>query len=608
MNRKIKQTYHFFINHGLDLLKWRKINMDVLFIVNDNQCEVMIPKKPNVYVLKRNYNGEYDIGSYRIGINYFENKYKKKFYNMYDYLFIMNCGVLGPFFESNRKNHWIDPFLNKLIKENSVICSPVINFLNNTDAGGPGPRCQTYCSMIKITPFTYKLLLNTKISNLADGTVNKNYKRENDFILKKHNKHYNTILIGEYGLTRIFLKNKLKISCLIYDNLNYFDNKVWNKYPHRVDRSERYKEEFLNKAVFIKNNWVINSKLRDSYPVLYNRSISYVNQKFNMKNIFNEYKYKKNYELLKINNDGKINNQDTTWTNKKDFYKKFGHSEEHILWPKQKENNRACVLYAHYDKDNIVKDYVIQGLKTLMILDYDIIFCTTSSTIKNVDLPFKVKYFQNHKNISSGNDLLVWSKILQNNNLEKYDWILLANDSILLPIHGIENMKISINGMREKNDFWGLYLSNEFNVHLCSCFIEYNKKCINHLKNFYKINIPKCNRTLDIITKIETKQTLYLSQRKLKYNGIVRYDQLIPVRCIMFHPINTHKYMNNKKCFGFKWKYLCNYINYSKLNNPFLNYLLRYIKISKHYIPEIRSYKWKTVFLSKTPNNNIKKK
>ena len=64
--------------------------------------------------------------------------------------------------------------------------------------------------MIKITPFTYKLLLNTKISNLADGTVNKNYKRENDFILKKHNKHYNTILIGEYGLTRIFLKNKLK--------------------------------------------------------------------------------------------------------------------------------------------------------------------------------------------------------------------------------------------------------------------------------------------------------------------------------------------------------------------------------------------------------------
>jgi hypothetical protein len=83
-------------------------------------------------------------------------------------------------------------------KENSAICSPVINFLKSNDAGGPGPRCQSYCSLIKINKNIYNLLLHTKISNLSEGTNNKNVPLHSHFVLTHHKKHHNIILIGEY--------------------------------------------------------------------------------------------------------------------------------------------------------------------------------------------------------------------------------------------------------------------------------------------------------------------------------------------------------------------------------------------------------------------------
>ena len=97
-----------------------------------------------------------DIGSFRQGIEYMERKYEKPFYEKFDYLFILNSSATGPIARTKVLIFiGFDPFIEKMEIENSVICSPVINFLKKDDAGGPGPRCQTYCSMIKMNQEVY---------------------------------------------------------------------------------------------------------------------------------------------------------------------------------------------------------------------------------------------------------------------------------------------------------------------------------------------------------------------------------------------------------------------------------------------------------------------
>lgn len=572
-NRHKNQTnLAFFIKYGLDKSRWKDIDTTTLFVINGRQCEVSIPERDDIIVWRRDYQGEYDIGSYRLGIEYVEKKkYNKKFHNIFTHLFIMNAGVFGPIYGCKPKTHWLDPFLNKMEKENSAICSPVINFLKSNDAGGPGPRCQSYCSLIKINKNIYNLLLHTKISNLSEGTNNKNFPLHSHFVLTHHKKHHNIILIGEYGMTRILLNNGYNISCLIYDNIDYHNKHLVSKYSHRLDRFDDYKHEYFNKAIFIKNNWLVNDTIKDSLPVMYNETINYLNQKINYKNIYNNLKIEYDYGFLKIHPNITFtkNSKKLVTKNKIDSYKTFGVSEEIVLWPKQNNNNKSLVIYCHYDKDNILKDYVIHSLKTLIILGYDIIFCTANSDIKNVDLPFTIHYYKNSK---KDDYLFMFWDVLKNIEIKKYTWVTLLNDSIILPIHGIDNMKKTITKYRENNEIWGLYLFNKSKMSICSGHIEFNISCILKIKNIQNTNLKSTNTIIEKIVE-------HISLEDYKYDGVVNYTQLsIPVNHsdIEIETVNIDKYITNQDVFGIK---LSNDIVNNKFDNHYLNYLMRFFKI-----------------------------
>ena len=182
-------------------------------------------------------------------------------------------------------------------------------------------------------------------------------------------------------------------------------------------------------------------------------------------------------------------------------------------------------------------------------------------------------------------------RVLISENLNKYNWITYINDSILLPIHGINNMKNTINKYRLNNDIWGLYLSNEYEIHICSCHLEFNKKCLPILIHFFneKMNI-KFKNTNDFIQKIEIQIIKYLYNFNIKYDGVVKYNQLSECNSIMFNPNNIYKYLSRTDVFGIKWKYLGNYMDLDKLNNPNLNYLMRYLKLGGGIIPDIPNY------------------
>ena len=55
-----------------------------------------------------------------------------------------------------------------------------------------------------------------------------------------------------------------------------------------------------------------------------------------------------------------------------DFYKLYGYAEEIITFPEQKINNKSVAIYHYYDSHNIIKDYVIQTLKCLIVSRCDI--------------------------------------------------------------------------------------------------------------------------------------------------------------------------------------------------------------------------------------------
>ena len=165
-----------------------------------------------------------------------------------------------------------------------------------------------------------------------------------------------------------------------------------------------------------------------------------------------------------------------------------------------------------------------------------------------------------------------------------YEWILLLNDSILFPIHGIIPFQNTINEMRKDVDFWGHWYSNEINLHLIGTPIEINKNIIQDVIHFISKNISISFNRLDYIYNIETKFTIYLINKGYKYNTVVNYKDLnypINTICPIFNPNITEQWIHSPKTFAIKWKYMISYLNENILPKE-LNYLTRFLYYGSH--------------------------
>ena len=566
----------FFIKYGLDQSRWRNMNVTTLLIINGQRCEVLIPEHPDINVLKQDncsdWEGWYD------GIKYFETKYNKPIHETFTHLCLMNASCFGPVYEDGINMHWLDPFFTKLKTDNSIICSPCSNILPSTDLGGPGKRVVPHFSLIQLDEQIINLLINTKIYSYLNNTEGGWY---NTILGHKPNK-IDAVLTGEYGLSKIFLDNNYNISSLVTGN-NHNRIDFYNENNH-----------ILKNSIFIKNVWRWEGN-NASQPVLYNFCNNFMQKKLNYFNEFENYTHVNNYEPLNKNNGKMIisynlpikEGESTYWNSNKDFYNKFGYAEQPIIFPTKKTNNKNAVIYCHYDQDNIIKDYVINSLIILMILNYDIIFYTASEIIDNINvdrLPFNINYI---KNIGAGTDWYMWLSGLE--KCENYERILLINDSLILGINGIENMRNSIQKMRNKNfDLWGHWSSNEINYHYIGSPIEI-KQCVrNDLILFIKNNAPQCNNGWDFIINIETKMIEYFKNNGYTTGVIFEEEYILRecknrnFSCPSHNPSLLRFWINNEDAFAIKWKYVLPYILFKNITNPFFNYQLKYLHTAEY--------------------------
>lgn len=583
--QKNQTNLAFFLKYGLNEKLWCNLNIETLFVINGHQCEVVIPTKPNIFVLKQDNCSDFE-GWYN-GIKYLENKKSIPIWEQYDYLCFINAGALGPIYENNVDDHWLHPFYNKMVKDNAVMCGSAMSFLPKSNPGGEGPKIVSIFCLVRCTEKIINILTTQKITCTDTTSINTKYE---SLMIKLHKTNCNTvlgakfdkndaILTGEYGLSRILLKNGFRITSLLYD-FDCHDPNNWS--VNNFTEPDRYMS-FNGKnipfsTIFIKNVWRIPNGGYASLPVLYNECMTYIYSKLNMKSIWNDYNktITYNYDLLNKNTH-------SSWSNKKEFYEKYGYAEEVILFIKPSKKYSGCLIYAHYDKDNIIKDYVIQAINTFIYLGYDIIFVTASPHIINVDaLPCKFFYI-NNKGAGTYWDVYLFGCQYILKKKIVYDYIFLLNDSLILPINGIKNFEKTIKLMRSSSDFWGHWASNEIQWHIISALFEFKYKMIKDIVKFMENNIFVCKNKGDYIHKCEVKFSQYLVDKGYTANTVIKSNNYFNLNCTcpVFNPQNIGQWIKNPRSFAIKWKYTISYIN-KNMVTPEMNYLMRFLYYGKY--------------------------
>ena len=135
-------------------------------------------------------------------------------------------------------------------------------------------------------------------------------------------------------------------------------------------------------------------------------------------------------------------------------------------------------LFAHYDRDNRVDDYVIYYLKSLRESGAEILFISSAEGMGEEELERVAPYCREmivRRNI--GYDFGSWKCGLDlcRGELENYGTLLLCNDSVYAPLFGWEKLFEAMEG-REECDFWGITDNYHKSWHLQSYFLAFSRE------------------------------------------------------------------------------------------------------------------------------------
>lgn len=178
------------------------------------------------------------------------------------------------------------------------------------------------------------------------------------------------------------------------------------------------------------------------------------------------------------------------------------------------------IIFSHYDKDNIIDDYVVHYLKELKKLKCDILFVSTSEnmikseTNKISSLCFQVIIKQN-----IGYDFGSWRTGIEImfNKLDQYGQLILCNDSVYTPLFDLNDMFKQMEG---KFDFWGITDNYQNKHHIQSYFMVFSKKIFQekYFSDFWK-NIKVFKYKESIIRNYEIGLTKLIRNKRHSYGA-----------------------------------------------------------------------------------------
>lgn len=230
---------------------------------------------------------------------------------------------------------------------------------------------------------------------------------------------------------------------------------------------------------------------------------------------------------------------------------------------------KRLAIFAHYDKDNIIDDYVIYYLKELKKSFETIIFVSDTDLEKEeIDkISNIVDYVQayHHGEYDFGSYKYGYFIARKNNLLMDTDELLLCNDSVYGPVCSISSILDKMSNF--DCDFWGMYenkhgLYGKIEPHLQSWFLMMKKQVFLSDKfDDFMCKITKKDDKCDIIQDYEigftTEMSKFFSYFSLysseQSNAVVNAARLLLKKGFPFikvvvgkkYILNLHKYVND---------------------------------------------------------------
>ena len=170
----------YFIQFELDL---DFPSRDYLIVIN-GKCSLSLPRRSNIRVIYRDNTG-FDLGAHGEALRGVNR-------GRYEYFILMNAGVLGPC--TDYGVDWLPRVVKKLNAKVKLVSSSIV-CLPESDAGGPGPHCESF--FLATDRLGIELLLSDPLALRLHAT-----KRE-------------AILTGEYRISKLMRASGYDIDCLI---------------------------------------------------------------------------------------------------------------------------------------------------------------------------------------------------------------------------------------------------------------------------------------------------------------------------------------------------------------------------------------------------------
>ena len=196
-------------------------------------------------------------------------------------------------------------------------------------------------------------------------------------------------------------------------------------------------------------------------------------------------------------------------------------------------------VFAHFDKDNLIDDYVVKYLQELKKVAEKIIFVSDcniidSEYLKINDLCDKI-IAKRHEEYDFGSYKRGINELLD--IINDYDHLIIANDSCylfrsLIPV--FQEME-----SRDGIDFWGLSQNTDgYPEHIQSYFVVFNKKifCNQDFLNFFA-NVKKLDSKKSIIEDYEIGLTTKLLELGFKKSSFIE-------KVFKSNPMNYYVFFN----------------------------------------------------------------
>ena len=210
---------------------------------------------------------------------------------------------------------------------------------------------------------------------------------------------------------------------------------------------------------------------------------------------------------------------------------------------------KILAIFAGYDKDNIIDDYVLFYLKELKKIS-DIIYiadCEMPESELNKIADFTIKAIsERHGEYDFGSYKRGYIYAKENNILENYDYLILCNDSVFGPFYNLFNIFDEL--LCYKNSVYGISKHEKDSIyeeHLQSYFLIIPQNVF--LQRWYEdfiYSIRKENNKIDIVVNYEVNMSILF--KKYGYNLTSLYSS--NVNLSYYNPV----YLIEKGCIFLK--------------------------------------------------------